>query len=511
MEAKETGKRHAVRKIFLFLTCGLLLTAGVFSFYFNIYKVAPTFSEITYEYGNPVSRDIGDYISGTDWSVGLGELDLSGVDEGCSGTYEAVVRHGGTRFVFSVTIRDTIAPQILWKEGKVYAALGVTYEALDLIEGVSDADPRTQVFFLRDGEWVSEYRFDALGEYDLEILARDSAGNETRGSLRVIADTAPYFTGLRNFYVVPGSRPDYLDSVEAWDDQDGDLTECIQVDDSEVDLDKEGTYPLRYSAADGHGLETVGDVWVKVADAEEIQKLIGLRRINYREDVILGAPNIYDAGASAHEDIKNTMEYMRPVFVQLYHSTGRNGYSSGSGYIMEITDDLIYICSNRHVVEKHDDWDIYFFDGTKVPGRALGTSDVYDVGVAVVDRKDVPEELLERLMTVHIDKTYWEGLDREAIVLALERVDRTGGVLHTTKGRLIKVKQEFEWYGHLHHTEVSVELVKGDSGSALLDGYGNLVCMAYAFSTHPTRYWCVPLDGILSCYEEITGRVPYVY
>ena len=114
-------------------------------------------------------------------------------------------------------------------------------------------------------------------------------------------------------------------------------------------------------------------------------------------------------------------------------------------------------------------------------------------------------------MTVHIDRTYWEQLNQQDIEMGLERVDREGGLLHVTKGRLIKIKQDFGWNNNAFHTEVTVELVHGDSGSAILDGYGNLICMAYAYSTDPTRYWCVPLDGILDCYQKITGRMPYVY
>lgn len=56
-----------------------------------------------------------------------------------------------------------------------------------------------------------------------------------------------------------------------------------------------------------------------------------------------------------------------------------------------------------------------------------------------------------------------------------------------------------------------MELEHGDSGSAIFDGRGNLISMAYAYSTDPIRYWCIPLDGILECYEEITGRKVYVY
>ena len=504
-------EKITIGKIFLFLTSVVMLVTGMLLFYFRVYQVVPAFSEMTYEYGDSVSRDIADYLSGTDWSVHLGELDLSHVNEGETGTYEASVSHGRKQFTYKVTIEDTRAPEIQWKEGQVYVALGATCTVEDTINGLIDADAGAKAFFWMNDTAYTKLQFDDLGEYEVGILARDRAGNETKGMVSIIVDTPPSFSGIRNFYVVPGSEPDYFEAVQAWDDVDGNLTEMIQVDDSEVELNREGVYELRYVAEDSYGLETVGETRVLVANADEIQELIGCRQIDYRVDTIIGAPNIYDAGVSEYEDMQETLEYMRPALVQLYHSTGRGGYSSGSGYIMEIKEDYIYICTNRHVVEKYDQWDVYFYDGTKLPGKKLGVSEDYDVGVAVVAMEDVPESLLRQLMTIHIDKTYWESLDQQSIEMALERVDRAGGLIHTARGNLVKVKQEFDWYEKLEHTEVTVELVHGDSGSALMDGYGNLICMAYAFSTDPVRYWCVPLDGILTCYEEITGHTPYVY
>jgi len=515
VEGKKWNWKRSRWRMVVFLLCGLLLIAGIFYFYFNIYKVVPTFSEITYEYGDQISRDIEDYLSGTDWSVGMGELDLSMVDEAHTGTYQAVVHHGASSYLYSITIQDTVPPEIQWKEGPVYVAVSESFTVDQVVEAVVDVDSWVQTYFLREGMAFRELTFDYPGEYELEVVARDLAGNEARGKVSVLADTPPVIMGVHDFYMVPGSMPDYLADVTAEDDVDGDLTECIQVDDSEVEPDSEGVYQLRYLAKDNYGLETVENAQVIVASPEAIQEMIGRRQIDYRKETIIGAPNVYDAGASDIENLDAALQYMRPALVQLYHATGRGGYSSGSGYIMEITEDRIYICSNRHVVEKHDTWDIYFYDGSRVPGRSVGISSGYDVGVAEVMLEDVPEELLRRLMTVHIDKTYWESLDGQGIEMALERVDRTGGLLHVTKGHLIKIKQVFEWNEHRDHTEVTVQLVQGDSGSALLDGYGNLICMAYAFSSavdsEPARYWCVPLDGILECYEEITGRVPYVY
>ena len=506
-----TGKGLRVGGIILCLVTAVLLVTAGGLFYVRIYQVEPAFSEMTYEFGTPVSQDIQDYLVGTDWSVGLGELDLSRVDEDRTGTYQAVARHGSGQFSYIINIRDTAPPQIVWKDSQVYLALQRECSVEDVIEGVIDADASAKAYFFGEEGLSDHVYFDRLGEYELEILARDSSGNESSGRVTVIVDIPPVLDGIRDFYVALGSAPDYLDQVTAWDDIDGDLTDSIRVEDSEVFLDRAGEYTLTYLATDSYGLVTEEEAKVLVATEDELQELIGRRQIDYREDVILGAPNIYDAGVSRDEYLEETLEYMRPALVQLYHPTGRGGYSSGSGYIMEITEDTIFICTNRHVVSKYEDWDIYFFDGTSVPGECLGTSEDYDVGVATVALEDVPRALLRQLMTVHIDRLYWESLDEQPIELALERIDREGGLVHTTEGNLIKIRQDFEWYNQLDHTEVTVELVHGDSGSAVLDGYGNLICMAYAYSTTPTRYWCVPLDGILTCYEEITGRMPYVY
>ena len=510
-EVEEAKQKRKSWKAAVILAAAACTAGGLFFFYYRIYRVVPVFSEMVYEYGESPSRDITDYLSGTDWSVHLGELDLSQVDEGRTGTYEAVVYHGGTQYVYELTIQDTVPPEIVWREEQIYLPAAQTCGVEDVIAGGEDVDPKAKAYFLQADELLEEIRFDSTGQYDLEMIARDSAGNETRGMISVVVDTPPVFGGIRNFYCVPGSEPDFLEAVTARDDLDGDLTDSIVVDDTAVNLAEDGMYELYYLAEDSYGLETVEKATVMVASGEEIQELIGQRRINYRTDTILGAPNIYDAGAADREDMEATLQYMRPALVQLYHGVGRGGYSAGSGYIMEITEDTVYICSNSHVVEKYEDWDVYFYDGTVVKGKAVGISEVYDVGVAAVALEDVPEELQEKLMTVHIDRTYWETLDQQKLGLALERIDREGGLLHVTEGELIKIKQDFGWNDMSDHTEVTVELVHGDSGSAVLDGYGNLICMAYAYSTEPIRFWCVPLDGILECYQEITGRMPFVY
>lgn len=504
-------KKHTKRKIFL-IAAGIvaLPVLAAMIFYWKIYRVEPVFSTATYELGERVSNDTGDYISGTEWSRGLAQLDLSEVDRKHTGVYEAVLYHGREVFVYTIVIEDTTPPEIREKEGQVYLAAGVANLPEDAVAGIVDKDRDTETYFIQDGFKKDTVTFEEPGEYTLEVVAEDSSGNRSGMAITVWVDIPPEIEGVRDFYVIPGSEPDFLESVRASDKADGDLTSSIMIDDSDIHLGREGVYELSYSVEDGCGLVTEKQATVTVASPRDLQEMIGERQINRLEDVILGAPNPYDAGVMKEDDLEAALEYMRPALVQLYHEKD-NGYSAGSGYIMEITEDMVYICSNRHVAEKYDNWDVFFYDGTRVNGEHLGSSEGYDVGVVTVRREEIPEELQNQLMTVHIDKSYWNRLDDQSLELGLERVDREGGILHVTTGNLIKVKQLFEWYDGKDHTEVTVELEHGDSGSAILDGRGNLISMAYAYSTDPVRYWCVPLDGILECYEEITGRQVYVY
>ena len=487
-----------------------VLGAGAFLFYLFAYRVEPAFSTATYELGEGISRSLEDYLVGTKWSVGMAELDLSQVDRGRVGTYQAAVTHGGKEFLYEIIIQDTVAPEILLREEPIYLAAGREYGPDALVAGVEDQDDQVTVGFHGLGVLDETVCFEETGEFTCIVAAVDSSGNRSLASIPVTVDTAPEISGVQDFYVALGSQVDYLEQVTATDERDGDLTMRITVDDHAVELEKEGSYTLTYRVVDDLGIDTESRAHVTVLTAEGLQELIGIRQLDRHENRVIGAINLYDGGAGDRDDLEATLEYMRPAFVQLYYKKG-SGYSAGSGYIMEITEDTIYICSNRHVVEAHDRWNVYFFDGTHVTGLPMGTSEEYDVGVVTVKKADLPEKLIDQLMTVHIDRGYWNDLDDQRIDVGLERVDREGGVLRVSTGSLVKVKQHFMWYDQKDHTEVTLVLEHGDSGSAILDGYGNLIGMAYAYSSSPRRNWCVPLDGILACYEEITGRSVYVY
>lgn len=509
MREKRKTKGKKLWRVILAVLFIAAIGSGIFV-YVRINQVRPAFDSIVYELGDEISQNLEDYVLGPERTVNQGELDLSQVDRNKAGTYQAFVYCGENEFQYEIIIQDTVAPVIELRDEPIRLAMDREYSVEELVRGVEDADPFVTLHVQDAGDTQITVNYHSTGTFVCIVVAEDTSGNNTSVSVPVTVGTAPVISGVRDFYVALGNQVDYMEDVTAQDETDGNLTGRVTVDDGEVELTQEGTYRLTYRVENDQGIDTVSYADVTVTSVEDLQEMIGSRQVNRSSARIIGAINPYDAGVSDHDSISDTLEYMRPALVQFYHGDG-NGYTAGSGYLMEITEDTIYICSNRHVVESYNSWDVYFFDGTRVQGRTLGYSNRYDVGVATVAVADVPEELMEQLMTIHIDREYWSGLDDQRIDVGLERVDRRGGILRVSTGIMLKVKQYFGWYDRENQTEVTLVLEHGDSGSAVMDGYGNLIGMAFAYTCAPRRYWCVPLDGILEAYEEITGREVYVY
>lgn len=218
--------------------------------------------------------------------------------------------------------------------------------------------------------------------------------------------------------------------------------------------------------------------------------------------------NTYDTGTLEGMSLEEILEYLKPTAVQLYHAADDGGYTAASGFLIEITENTIYVCTNRHVIEDYDDWDVFFYDGTKACGYKTGVSSQYDVGVVQVEAAELSDELLQQLMTVHIDMTYWEQLGTEELEVGLVRVGQNGDVLHILTGKLFRKETEFLWGNGEKETELKIEQSDGDSGSAIFDLKGNLISMSFGTSHDAggDRNWGIPLKAIVTCYEEITGR-----
>ena len=201
---------------------------------------------------------------------------------------------------------------------------------------------------------------------------------------------------------------------------------------------------------------------------------------------------------------------MLPSLVHIF-SNKSNGWAKGSGFIIDIRDDYVYICSNEHVLrERGTDYKIYFFDGSSAPYEVVDKNADEDIGFARVNIGDIPVETLDMLQSVQIDMNRYEEAKQGGIPLFMEILNKDG-LDYVQEGESLGLSDEF-YLLDSPTLRFTVKLVAGNSGSAILDQYGNVVAMAvgtYWETGKGTHYFGVTVDHILELYESMTGNDLY--
>lgn len=133
---------------------------------------------------------------------------------------------------------------------------------LDLMKGVTAEDKE-------DGDLTDKITVEGTlnnkvaGTYKIVYNVEDKDGNKSAVVREItvkeleegeIVGKEPVFEGVdEDLLIALNGEPDYLEGVKATDEEDGDLTDKIDVDASQVDLSKEGEYELIYRVADSDG------------------------------------------------------------------------------------------------------------------------------------------------------------------------------------------------------------------------------------------------------------------
>lgn len=507
--------KKRMRIVFPIILAALLLALGL-TFYFT-YRIELLEDEWVIELGDEASDAPADYVRGTEWAISGTELDFSDVDIDRVGTYELYIHHGWQNLTCKIVVRDTTPPTLRLEKGDIYLEKDVAYEAERFVAKSRDLSGAVTLTVSLDGEeFAPEISGGVCGEYTLTVRAEDRYGNCRERSKTVIVDLPPSFGELPEYYVALGSEVDFLEHVTAYDEVDGDVTAEIEADLSGLDTAVEGTGIIAYSVTDSYGLTARTEMPVQVCSAEKLQQLINSHQINRLEQQIVGAYNLYDGGVYEEDDVVSVLGELESAFVCL-KKVVPDGYYKGSGFILEMTENVVIICTNRHVVGSFDDLDVYFHDGTKAEGIVLGKTGwnaaENDIAFVAVERSKLPDRLADTLKTVHVNMGYWDSLtNNPQVEVGIRCLDERGDIWIERNGIILQKEakpEHFESYGTF--TEVSLELVHGMSGSALVDGYGNLVGMAVCVTTidDVKQYWCVKLDLIAKSYEKITGRRMY--
>ncbi len=163
-------------------------------------------------------------------------------------TVDAKVIYQNVEYQESIMVVDTQKPDVTLK-AQLVTYLNHDFDVSTLVAGYADATEVTPGY-----KGILDTKTE--GEYPITLVFKDEGDNVTEivANLSVIADAVPpQIQGAADKEYFLGENISYMDGVTAEDAVDGACE--VSVDNSGVDPEKEGTYPVLYTAKDLSGNE----------------------------------------------------------------------------------------------------------------------------------------------------------------------------------------------------------------------------------------------------------------
>ncbi len=202
---------------------------------------------------NSITHELGVPIKVTDLLVDkkdISKITTSNIDKinyNAVGSYKFICRIGDKAYNSEVIVKDTKAPVIVTKDLKYIKGKGKKYTIDDLLVSVKDASKYTLTK-------TGSIDLSKSGDYKITFTAVDAYGNKSSktATLSVKAEFAPpVFKGITTITSERNKNIDYRKGVKAVDKIDGEV--IFTVDSSKVNITKEGTYYVYYTAKDKSG------------------------------------------------------------------------------------------------------------------------------------------------------------------------------------------------------------------------------------------------------------------
>ena len=532
-----TSKSKTKRRLIVLCILTALFLAVILFLKSPAFKVELSNKESHLEIGNKANSAPDYYLNGSDWCVALSHVDTSSVKYTEVGRYPVYIYHGFHKYTAYVNVTDTTAPQVSCdiKNKTVVPGDTVSVHSLGLdimdyseIESIQFTKISSTKFYTglpddltadmheayRKGLSMEaeEFQFAYGGIYTLTISVSDIFHNTSEIELHLKVEEAPVLEIPKDFYVADVKEIDFYQHISVWDFISDDMkVEDIEIDNSQLNLSKVGTYPVTFSATDEYGLTSTATTNVHVSSQKKLQELINTHSIDLATSVIIGAINPYDSGYYTTENIDYIQQAMLPCIVHIENDVAD---SFGSGFIIEINDEFVTIATNEHVITKDIASDITFFDGTECNGAVVAANAERDIAFIRIPIKSVSSstalsaDYVKTLRTVHINKGYWDSLSNNCnLTIGYVCIDENGEIWTRKNGYLLEKEVTRDWnqYKDVNETIISMAPVAGTSGSAIFDGYGRLVGMVRGYTDYDTyrETVAVPLSEILSYFEII--------
>lgn len=490
----------------------VLLTAVAalcgFCYLIEYLRVEQTFTEISIELGDTISREVGDYLDGREEVLEKAVLDTEEVDEKHPGQYRIYCDILNRQFTYIVYVEDTTAPFVEAKSSIPCLAVGTEYGIDDFIGSVTDLSEEVDTYFLRDsGEKTTEVSFAEPGKYDIRIRAQDGSGNFTDTKLTVEAEMPPVLFGIWDRYIVRGTEHDFLEGVIALDARDGFLTEKIEASAPDFDGNTEGEYKVVYTVQNSNGLSTSRAATIFVCEENNAEAYAQLdeQTLSGEELQLLCEAGYFRYAPLEEANYDKTLELVRPTLLNV-----RIENFAGSGFIVDINPEYIYCISVEHVTRNmKNETSIVFFDDTCVNTTFdyLRLSGSNEIVLFRIPTSIVPYDTLVKLKQISVDlDIYAEMKTGEPLI---EYCANWGfGFDNVVKKVTLKKTTEsvsFRGYDYINTCiETSRGAKHGMSGTAVVDYRGNLVGVVSIINYSTSSDLSMRIDKLDSFRERIS-------
>lgn len=322
--------------------------------------VAPVLSEVLVEAGSEVPSIKEFVIEGVNAEF---VTDMTAFDYSVPADVTVTVKVEENTYDTTMRIVDTTAPVV--EVQNVTGYLNVPYKAEEFVLSVEDVTEVT-------AEFVKEPDTSKEGEQQVTIRVTDAGGNETvkEANITISQDTeAPVIQGVNDIYAVIGGTVSYKNGVKVTDNCPQGLD--LKIDNSCVNLNVAGTYPVIYTAKDYAGNEITATANVIVKEQKYSEE-----EVNALADKVLA--KIIKEGMTPYEKAEAIYYYIRRNVGYISHSDKGNWVQGAyEGLVDKQGDCYVFACTAKVLLTRAG---ITNMDIEKIPAKTRHYWNLVDIG-----------------------------------------------------------------------------------------------------------------------------------
>lgn len=267
--------------------------------------------------------------------------DVNYIDLSVPQKYSIVFRVDGTYARAVLSVDDYAAPEVKTRE--VEAWLNHPVDAKDFVESVTDYSTEIEYAYQLEPDWS------VAGNQQVEISATDKNGNTSIWVTNVVLheDNVPPVVSAGNADVTIGSAFSYKKMVNYFDNASPMEELTLQVDNSQVNLSRTGSYDVTYTVTDFAGNSTSVVAKVNVVEEEPLwnkEELLAEKGVSVLESILQEDMSDYQKADAIYKWVQNNIRFI--------NFSEKDNYARGAyeGLYLQKGDCFVYAATSKYLL-----------------------------------------------------------------------------------------------------------------------------------------------------------------